>query len=81
MNALVRSVRRSAPATIIVMVSGGLMMLLNHKIGNAIVAAACWWMLLVPCGMKQINKDRLLWLLRQAYFFTIGALTALSLFK
>lgn len=29
-------------------------------------------MVTVPCGVKQVNRNRWLWTIRQTYFFSIG---------
>ena len=43
-----------------------------------IVGLVCIAMLTVPCGVKKINTDKILWYLRQLYFAGIGTLDLLA---
>lgn len=65
--------RHTAPLALALMVVSGLVMVWNSRVGQLGVAASELWIMTVPCGIAVVNKNKVLWAIRQLYF---GALAA-----
>ncbi len=65
--------RHTAPLALALMLVSGLVMVWNLKLGQLGVAASQIWIMTVPCGIAVVNKNRVLWVLRQIYFGATAA--------
>lgn len=70
--------RHTAPMALALMCVSGLVMVWNSRVGKLGVAASEIWIMTVPCGIVVINKNKVLWVLRQIYFGALAASMIMS---
>lgn len=64
--------RHTTLLALFLMLLGVALQVIRCRSGNYLVGVGCLWLLLVPCGVRSINRNSVLWWCRQIYFLSVA---------